>query len=45
MFVEHRRGSFDAFDGLSHGWKTTPRFKVLAVDYLGPGMVLSRIDR
>jgi hypothetical protein len=45
VFVQHRRGAFDPDTGLSHDWKRTPRFRLLAVEYLGPGMTLRRIDR
>lgn len=45
VFVRHDVGSYDAVQGLSHGWKTTPRLRFLGVEYLGPGMVLRRVDR
>ncbi|MCZ6598412.1 MAG: hypothetical protein O7B99_12290, partial [Planctomycetota bacterium] len=45
VFVRYEPGSFDPVDGLAHGWKTTPRLRFFGAEYLGPGMVLKRVDR
>jgi hypothetical protein len=45
VFVDHPAGSFDALNGLSHGWKTTPLLRLMAVDYLAPGRVLRSVER
>lgn len=44
-FVEYERGAFDALDGQSHGWKTTPRLRRFGVEYVAPGLALQRIER
>jgi hypothetical protein len=45
VFVRHLPGSFDALEGLAHGWKTTPRLELFGVEYMGPDRTLARIDR
>ena len=45
VFVDHPAGSFDPFAGLSHAWKRTPHLRLLGVEFLGPGVVLARVDR
>ena len=44
-FVEYERGAFDALDGQSHGWKTTPRLRRFGIEYVAPGLALQRIER
>jgi hypothetical protein len=44
-FVRHDPGSFDFATGASHAWKGTPRLNFFGVEYLGPGMVLRRVER
>jgi hypothetical protein len=45
VFVRHLPGSFDALEGLAHGWKTTPRLELFGVEYMGPSRTLARVDR
>ncbi len=45
VFVRHEPGSFDPRDGLAHGWKTTPRLRLLGAEYIGPNRVLRRVER
>ena len=45
VFVRHQPGSYDALQGLAHGWKTSPRLELFGADYMGPGRTLARIDR
>ena len=45
VFVQHQPGSYDAVGGLSHAWKRVPRLLFLGAEYLGPGMVLKRVER
>jgi hypothetical protein len=45
VFVRYRPGSFDAQQGLAHGWKTTPRLELFGVEYMGPNRTLARVDR
>jgi hypothetical protein len=44
-FIEYESGAFDPVDGLSHGWKTTPRLRLFGVEYMGPNKTLRRVDR
>jgi hypothetical protein len=44
-FVRYEPGAFDAVTGLSHGWKETPRLTAFGVEYLGPNLVLRRVDQ
>ena len=44
-FVDYEAGAFDALNGLSHAWKTTPRLTLFGAEFFGPGRVLRRIDR
>lgn len=44
-FVRYEPGSFDPQYGLAHGWKATPRLRMLAVEYMAPGMTLRRVER
>ena len=45
VFVRYEPGAYDAVDGLSHGWKMTPRLRYFGAEYLGPGQVLRRVER
>lgn len=45
VFVRHLPGSFDALEGLAHGWKESPRLELFGVEYMGPGRTLARADR
>jgi len=45
VFVRYDPGAFDPFTGAAHGWKETPRFRRLGVEYFGPGLVLRSVDR
>jgi len=45
VFVRYDPGAFDPFTGASHGWKETPRFRRVGVEYYAPGMVLRSVDR
>jgi hypothetical protein len=45
VFVRHQPGSFDALQGLAHGWKTSPRLELFGVEYMGPSRTLARVDR
>ncbi len=38
-------GAFDFAAGTAHGWKQTPRLRLLGVSYLGPDLVLRRVER
>ncbi len=38
-------GAFDPAAGTAHGWKQTPRLRLLGVSYLGPDLVLRRVER
>lgn len=44
-FVQFQQGAFDPVTAGSHGWKQTPRLRILGVSYLGPDLVLRRVDR
>ena len=44
-FVQYELGAFDLTNGLSHGWKATPRLRRLGVSYLAPGRVLRSVER
>jgi hypothetical protein len=45
VHVRYEPGSFDALQGLAHGWKTTPRLRILGAEYLAPNRVLRRVER
>lgn len=45
IFARYLPGAFDELDGLSHGWKGTPRLDLFGVDYLAPNQVLRRVER
>ena len=45
VFAMHDSGAFDAEDGLSHAWKTTPRLNLFAVDWFAPNLVLRSLER
>ncbi|MEE8468413.1 MAG: hypothetical protein V3T22_08160, partial [Planctomycetota bacterium] len=45
VFVRYDPGAFDTQDGLSHGWKETPRLRRLGASYYAPGRVLWSVDR
>ena len=45
VFLRHEPGSFDPVGGLSHAWKRVPRLSYFGAEYLGPGMVLKRVER
>ena len=44
VYVRYAPNAFDFALGLSHGWKRTPRLTQFAVEYLGPGLTLRRVD-
>jgi len=44
-FVRYSPGAFDPSAGASHGWKQTPRLRLLGVEYLAPSVVLRRVER
>jgi hypothetical protein len=44
-FVRFAPGAFDELTGTSHAWKQTPRLRLFGVEYLGPNVVLRRVDR
>ncbi len=44
-FVRYEPGSFDARQGLAHGWKTTPRLRLFGAEYVAPNRILRRVDR
>ena len=43
-FVRYLPGAFTE-DRTAHGWKTTPRMNLFAVEYMGPGITLRRVTR
>ncbi len=43
-YVRYAPNAFDFTNGLSHGWKRTPRLTQFGVEYLGPGLTLRRVD-
>lgn len=45
FFVEHQNASFDPRLGTASGWKMTPRLRMSGVEYVGPSLVLRRVDR
>jgi type II secretory pathway pseudopilin PulG len=44
-FARYQPGAFDAVTGASHGWKQTPRLRLLGAQYIAPGLVVRRVDR
>ena len=44
-FVRFSQGAFDPLAGTSHGWKQSPRLRLLGTEYLAPDLVLRRVDR
>lgn len=44
-FVRYQPGAYDALTGTSHGWKQTPRLRLLGAEFLAPDLVLRRVDR
>lgn len=44
-FVRFQPGAFDPTAGASHGWKQTPRLRLLGAEFLAPDLVLRRVDR
>jgi hypothetical protein len=44
-FVRYLPGAFDALAGTSHGWKQTPRLRVLGVEFLAPDLTLRRVAK
>ncbi len=44
VYVRYAPNAFDFTNGLSHGWKRTPRLTQFGVEYLGPGLTLRRVD-
>jgi hypothetical protein len=44
-FVRFAPGAFDELGGTSHAWKQTPRLRLLGAEYLGPNVVLRRVDQ
>lgn len=45
VFLRHEPGSFDPVGGMSHAWKRVPRLSYFGAEYMGPGMVLKRVER
>jgi hypothetical protein len=45
VFVRYGPSAFDAITGMSHAWKQTPRLKLFGVQYLGPDLVVRRVDQ
>ncbi|MCC7012537.1 MAG: hypothetical protein IT454_08255 [Planctomycetes bacterium] len=45
LHARFAQGAFDAQNGLSHGWKQTPRLRVFGTEYLGPNLVLRRVGQ
>jgi hypothetical protein len=45
VHVVYEPGSFDARQGLAHGWKATPRLRLFGVEYLAPNRILRRVER
>jgi hypothetical protein len=45
VHVRYEPGSFDPVQGLAHGWKTTPRLRLLGAEYLAPNRILRRVER
>ena len=43
-FVRYLPGAFNE-ERTAHGWKTTPRLTLFAVEYMGPGLTLRRVTR
>lgn len=41
--VRYSPGAFDSINGLSHGWKQTPRLRIFGVEYIAPSAVLRRV--
>ncbi|MEO6711248.1 MAG: hypothetical protein ABIP42_16830, partial [Planctomycetota bacterium] len=44
IYVRYAPNAFDAAQGLSHGWKRTPRLTLFGIEYLGPSLTLRRVD-
>jgi type II secretory pathway pseudopilin PulG len=44
-YVRFQPGAFDPAAGASHGWKQTPRLRLLGAEFLAPDLVLRRVDR
>ncbi len=45
VFTRYEPGSYDADTGAQHGWKATPRLRFFGAEYIGPGLVLKRVER
>ena len=45
VFVRHEPGSFDALEGMAHGWKGVPELQLLGLEYFAPGRTLRRAER
>ena len=45
IFVSYPPGSFDLATGLGSGWRETPRFRHLGVEFYAPSRTLESIDR
>jgi len=45
IFVNYPPGSFDLATGLGSGWRETPRFRHLGVEFYAPSRILESIDR
>lgn len=44
-FARYMPGAFDPVAGASHGWKQTPRLRLLGAQYIAPGLVVRRVER
>jgi hypothetical protein len=44
VFVRYAQGAFDELLGSSHAWKQVPRLRLLGVEYMGPSVILRRVD-
>lgn len=45
VFVRFAQGAFDPVTGLNHAWKESPRLRLFGVEYLGPNLVVRRVDQ
>ena len=43
--MRYQPGAFDPQTGASHGWKQTPRLRLIGAEYLAPDLVLRRVNR
>lgn len=45
VFVRYAKGAFDPKTGLPHGWRQTPRLKLLGGTYYAPSLTLRSVQR